>query len=629
MFSIDECVQGDVNGWILPIKSVRLIYPDKYNIKEIVISYDNESYIKTTYSPLPSTDECINNNTSFIPRNSISNVTSIEYINGYPTINLELTPLIYIPENNTIIYIQNISLYIVYEFDNEDRLSDVEIDEYPLDITNNKWLSSYDNRVLDNTYDGGLCNSTINISYVIITSTLLKDSFNELREFRENDSKISSKIVLIEDILKCPDYKGTDSAERLREFCKDAYLDWNTKYIVLGGTWQPTNTTNQIIPCRRFTDINCTYSINVIPSDLYFSNLDGDWRYNDTIWGGGKNGVNDLDSELYVGRIVAWTPEMVSNAIHKIILYDLEQDYNWLRNVSFWGGDLQWTSTSKQYLEEIRLGDSPYADFTGFNEWNINNSNILNLTRNYYHVDYGYEPTQLFKDSIDEVSIIVHLDHGSPSNILSLGCGSELSNIKYPIAVSGACLGGRYTDSSSCINNFMSSDDYGYSLMILNTGYGWGSSSTTNGATQYMCRYIWDFFFTTNNSEWQFGKSLNYARDKIAIKALSSSISWTYSWYSMNLFGDPYMSLNFGESNNIQLDAGINYINYTGVNTTLKNLSIDIPLYDDEAIGVLIGDIWNSWIVGFSTDYFNRDVKEGDYLYIYLKTSREWIIDDI
>ena len=66
---------------------------------------------------------------------------------------------------------------------------------------------------------------------------------------KENDGYNVSKIT-IEDILSCPDYWNltdpmfNDSAAIIREFCRDAYSDWNTNYILLAGD-------NTTIPARK------------------------------------------------------------------------------------------------------------------------------------------------------------------------------------------------------------------------------------------------------------------------------------------------------------------------------------------------------------------------------------------
>ena len=150
--------------------------------------------------------------------------------------------------------------------------------------------------------------------------------------------------------------------------------------------------------------------------DKYYSHLDGTWYYEPQgIWGGGRSsGVNDYYAELYIGRIAAYNASMVSNAIQKIIWYDLYAPEGWLSQVSFLGGNLGWTVTSKQYMEELRLGNDTYRTFIGFEEWNTAYPETpLNTSECIYHADVGSNYRTYFSNSIedDNASIVNHLDH--------------------------------------------------------------------------------------------------------------------------------------------------------------------------------------------------------------------------
>jgi hypothetical protein len=619
--SIEGCTQGNVFGWNLPSKNIELVYPNNYNISQVIITYNNTEYISIDYEPIEIIDTCIDG--TYIPSNN-TYYASITYRNGYPILTVNIYPVEYNEDNSTLIYRDEITVYITYSYDSDITSSELGVRDI-IDVENDRWISSYDESPLNDSYYGGICNPD-NIDYVIVTSDDLIDAFEPLRSFRENHSGLTSKIVSIQDILSCYDYIGIDEAERLREFCKDAYLDWNIQYMVLGGDWCQSKN-RLIVPSRIFTDVYCQYSYDTMPCDLYFSNLDGNWKYNDTIWGGSKGGANDYDSEFYIGRLVVWDNNSVSNAINKIISYETTSDTEWLRSASFWGGDLGWTKTSKDYMEEIRIGVSPYATFTGFDEWSELHNNILDTSECYYDADYGYEPITQFKNCLNNnnVSVINHLDHGSWSNTLSIGYGAGISNSLFPIAMSGACLSGRYTQWDSGASALMSTySDRGCSLLMINTGYGWGSSGSTHGATQYIQRYVWDYFFTHDQSEWTFGKALDYARDKMIERLSYNSYAWTYSWYSMNMFGDPAMKYRI-PLNSITLYPYHNYIIYEGDTTSIKDISNEIGLIDGDAIAVNHSNTWYTWIAGFTPIELNENVYDGDTLDIMVSRQYEWV----
>jgi hypothetical protein len=194
--------------------------------------------------------------------------------------------------------------------------------------------------VLDSEYSGGLCYPAQQYQFVIITSQSLKDttgySYNwpSLITHRSISSGLNGTIVTVQDIDACQDYWNTtplfnDSQAHIREFCKDAYLDWRTEYVLLGGDWDST-ADHQIVPYRLFTDREETDTYKTMACDMYYSHLDGDWYYTaQGIWGGGRSsGVNDYYGELYIGRIAAYNASMISNSVRKIIWYDLNASGN-------------------------------------------------------------------------------------------------------------------------------------------------------------------------------------------------------------------------------------------------------------------------------------------------------------
>jgi hypothetical protein len=64
-------------------------------------------------------------------------------------------------------------------------------------------------------------------------------------------------------------YRGSDSAERVRNFLRDAYQKWGTVYVLIGG--DPS-----IVPIRYAWTNH--YNGAFIPTDVYYSNLEGTWN---------------------------------------------------------------------------------------------------------------------------------------------------------------------------------------------------------------------------------------------------------------------------------------------------------------------------------------------------------------
>lgn len=450
---------------------------------------------------------------------------------------------------------------------------------------------------LNDQYPAGLCESQQSYQYVIITSQSLKDTtgyaynWSSLLTHRKTYNNLNGTIVTVQDIDACPAYWNTtalfnDSQVHIREFCKDAYLDWGTDYILLGGDWDST-ASHQIVPYRLFTDREETETYNTMACDKYYSHLDGTWYYSPQgIWGGGRNsGVNDPYAEVYVGRIAAYNGSMVSNAVQKIIWYDQVTSTDWLSQVSFLGGNLGWSVTAKQYIEELRLGSDTYRTFTGFEEWNnAHPDSLMDTTERIYHADVGSTYKTYFSNSIqnDNASIVNHLDHSDYNSPFGLTNWLYRYNTKPFFGYTQGCLAGRFHAGYAGSEQLMCrhAERHAFAL-VLNIGYGYGSSSNTNGPSQYIHSYFYDYFFnnqSTAMTNWQLGKAFAYANQKMSARIDISSHAWCYAWYSAHFFGDPAQILRIQQtdseelllSNETPMDGA------TNVPTTTTHLSLTI-----------------------------------------------------
>ncbi len=629
---VKDCISSAESGEpVLPFYPASVLIPPDSNIKDIKITnynfkklsfdFKNSPIIPQQeilpYSSEKNSKEFVINKTKYnLDKPVFENIFSNEgigFCRGYKILNLNIYPVKYIPKKGLLYYTDRVNIKITLEKNNNENFENnflrnnkndqnfiktIVENPYSIDTYNEETVMTMENN--ENTFDytDGICNSDQNFEYVIITKNSLSDTngyryeLSDLVSHRENYSNLNATIVTVEEIDSCNSYWNetavfNDTQAHIREFCKDAYLNWNTQYILLAGDWDSIES-HKIVPYRLFTDRDETQDYNTMASDMYYSHLDGDWYYDsNNIWGGGKNGANDLYGELYIGRITCNSPETVSNAVYKIINYDTNNSYrnSWLRSVGFFGGDLgsQWDVTSKDYLEELRLGTDTYRTFTGFEEWNENKTDDFDTTERIYHKDIGSSYLNDFDSSIenDESSIINHLGHTSVNSPFELINWESRYNSKPFFGFSQGCISGRFHDGESGCEKLICSNEkrHAYAL-VLNTGYGYGSGSSTNGPSHYINCYFFDYFLrdqSENKENWQLGKAMLYAKDKIASVINSRSHAWCYAWYSANFFGDPAQTLKIDNQNNppeIQnenpLDGSVD------VSIDLSNLSIYI-----------------------------------------------------
>ena len=546
----------------------------------------------------------------------------IGYCRGFTIETMYLYPVQYIPNTGALSYFPEMTVTIELKAPEVAALSEgisflrnsafdreviremvanpSTLDSYSPSAIRSLGGSSDDPQPISDGYPGGLCTSGQQYQYVIITSASLKSTtgypynWSSLITHRQTYNGLAGTIVTVQDIDACADYWNTnstfnDSQAHIREFCKDAYLDWGTEYIILGGTWRDEYPSQQVVPYRLFTDRFETLQYNTMPCDMYYSHLDGTWiDAAQSIWGGGMgSGVNDHYGELYLGRITVYNASMISNAVKKIIWYDLTASGSWLKTATFAGGDLGWfTADGKQYMEELRLGTDTYRTFTGFEEWNTAHpSYAINTASRLYAYDYGSENSYLtaLDSSIqsDASAIINNIDHSDWNSPFGLTFWSYRVNTKPFFGYSQGCLAGRFSAGyAGCEQLMCRYADRNAFALVLNTGYGYGSGSSTNGPSQYQHCYFWDYFFnnqSTNQQNWQLGRAMTYAEDKMSATVDSYGSAWCYAWYSAHLFGDPAQTLRLSASTGSILVSG----------ETPSNGSAGVPI-TTFSLGVLI-----------------------------------------
>ena len=624
----------------LPSYPARILVPKGTNVVDISVSYGSAIRIAcdVVNKPVVPQQEYIplSKNASDYPfemNETMYNLSEVTFdkiyedggtgfCRGFKILTVYLYPVQYLPKQGLLYYLPSITITVDLQYDDcailEEgdslfRGSDDDVDFISSIVVNPDAVDSYFTldgsggmplggggdgggyTPLSGGYTGGLCDTSHHYDYVIITSNSLKSttgySYNwtSLINHRQTYSGLAGTIVTVEDIDACTDYWNAtstfnDSQAHIREFCKDAYQDWGTEYILLGGDWDST-ASHQIVPYRLFTDIYETDTYDTMACDMYYSHLDGNWYYSSSaVWGGGEGCANDLYGELFVGRICAYNASMVSNAISKIIWYDLNAPDDWLKKVSFWGGNLGWTSTSKQYMEEIRLGTDTYRTFTGFEEWNTAHPDYqIDTSERLYHADLGsnYKTYQSNSVEDDNASMINHLDHSSYDTPFGLPNWLFRYNTKPFFGYSQGCLAGRFHAGYAGCEQMICrhADRHAYAL-VLNTGYGYGSSGSTNGPSQYINCYFWDFFFnnqSNNMNNWQLGKAFSYAQDKMGAIVDSQSHAWCYAWYSAHFFGDPAQTLRISSTNrSVVLSAESPSDGATGVSVGTSSLSVAI-----------------------------------------------------
>ena len=160
------------------------------------------------------------------------------------------------------------------------------------------------------------------VEYVIITSDEFQPYFQDLADWKTQKG-VPAAIRTVSWIES--NYPGgCDTAERIRMFIQDAYSTWGTTYVLLGGD---TN----VVPTRyAWTTYYGGWSIS---TDLYYSDLDGNWNGDgDDAFGEGYGGFYapgdslDLYPDVFVGRAPTATSVEVETFVSKTLTYEKDVD---------------------------------------------------------------------------------------------------------------------------------------------------------------------------------------------------------------------------------------------------------------------------------------------------------------
>jgi len=331
----------------LPVKIVKLIIPANEEPAGITYSFYGEKIISLDYpiipiqKPIPTTIEFEGNdfvkpnwdvysNDKSYPQN-IARIIRTNYIRGNKIVIIEVNPLVYNPVKNQVETYESLDINLQLK-PTEKRLKSspvknkMKYNQYLKVLVDNKSdVEKYsvikEKKKLKEDNDINLKSISIYCEYVVITTSALSSYFDDFIAWKKQKG-IDIELVTVESIYQ--NYSGDlisgiyDNAGRIRQFLSDAY-DNGLEYALLGGD-------SSKVPIRYGWGNNYTTNPEwEIPSDLYYSDFDGDWnddyvpdnRY-------GEPGDDDVEygPEIFVGRLLCTSSSHVQAWTQKLITYE-------------------------------------------------------------------------------------------------------------------------------------------------------------------------------------------------------------------------------------------------------------------------------------------------------------------
>jgi hypothetical protein len=318
----------------------------------------------------------------------------------------------------------------------------------------------------------------------------------------------------IADLSIATHYPGRDTPERLRGFIADAARSWGTTCFLLAGDYD-------VVPSRNCWVMNLEPDssqrwLDTIPTDLYYSDLDGDWDANHNGVFGELGDSVDAYPDVFVGRACLSSVGNCSTFVSKVLNYE---------QANFAGHEdrVKTILLPCTITQEHAVMDSIAGLAQGFRPARLYQDDL---------------PTQVMVDSLNAGYHLVFEDaHGTTSHVGSLGNEHVglLNNAGLPVVyVAQACFPGRFDcehyDPSlgDCFAESLLNRAQGGALAcVMNSGAGWvGDDIQFLGLAQSLFQHSQGL-----------GACLAEAKAAVAGRTAYDLMDL----YDLNLLGDPTM----------------------------------------------------------------------------------------
>ncbi|HID25076.1 MAG TPA: PKD domain-containing protein [Thermoplasmata archaeon] len=572
----------------LPVKPLRILLPFATDVEKISVAASNTRVLRLTHPvELGGKPYCLSKGfngsqekvVSFYDEHRLYPVgvyrnLGVQYWRGCPILHLNLYPVQYLGETQTVYCHKSFKVTVelkktlanpLYRGNNLDKV---------MNMVENPWVL--------NLYPPS-SNGSQRYEYVLITTEDLMNSsgeytFNDLLSYRSSEG-LNCTYKTVESIVE--EFEGVDTQEKIRNFIKHAYLSWGTTWVLLGGDVEK-------VPIRMLADIDgLEKDETMVASDLYYQCLDGSYNYDgDRLWGEEFDGVNggriDIYAEVYVGRAPVDDEWDVSAFVEKTLVYENSK----------WGVD---EYVSRYLAAGEKLWDGPGGYGAGYVE------RCIDYCSDYQQETYGvsssqYSITCLFErdrgwsylDVMDEINhgvgLINHVGHGTSRYAMKLSTYDILflnNTNRYGLFYTQACHAGQLEKEDECLaERWVNARKKGGFAAVMNTGYGYGSTTSYDGADNRLAREFFDALYSPYEKLSRLGEANQDSKEDNYWRIDEPNMY--HVCYDTLLFGDPYVKVKGAE------DAAASFRWQPSYPVTGKTVS-----FVDESTGVLTYWEWS------------------------------------
>lgn len=534
---------------VLPYKQVKLLLPPGESATRIEIELTDEVQLPGKFNIYPQQDcrplsegssgvfkkdMAVYSRNAFFPADARGQLLTA-FLNGKSFALSSFTPLRYNPVTGMLSYYSTVKVVVYTSPDPKaaNALANLVNRAAEADLLpdNNEMLPLYTlKRLAPNTvYD-----------FLIVCTSDYRNAFSTMQADYQKEG-FSSLVVTLDSISSV--MTGVDIQEKIRNFIIEMYRNHDTKYVLLAGD-------DELIPHRGFycyVQSGTGYSDQNIPSDLYYSALDGSWNENNnTLWG--EPGEEDLLPDVAVARLPFSNAVELDHMLHKSHSY-------------------QFAPVAGEFRHVLMAGESLYANPLTYG------SDYLNLLKG-DHSDNGYPTAGIpadydFDDMYDEAGtwskqdLLNHMNQGRPwidhaghanqvytmrlnaTDIIDANfSGSNGIDHNFSVVYSHGCDCAAF-DANDCIAEKMLSITNFAAAFIGNSRYGWFNEGQTEGPSLHLNREFINAMYADSMNR----IGMAHKESKIASAAwVTAPGQWEpgalrWCFYDCNVLGDPMMAV--------------------------------------------------------------------------------------
>ena len=588
---------GKIGEPVLPYHSISLLLPPGEVADTIEFYGEDETEISGKYQLYPQQySHPISKGKSgkFVKKSHIyqkniqyptssTGILSTEFMNGYSFAISTFTPVKYNPSTGSISFYKKVTIKIKTKkgekaenaLNNLNSSKDVltRVKEFS---QNPELISQYpEKKVRDNDYQ-----------MLIITSYLYQNDFQNLINLY---SKRGIKTQVVSTQYIDVTISGQDLQEKIRNYIIQEYQNHGIEYVLLAGDVE-------VVPYRGFyckVYSSQIYEDNNIPSDLYYSALDGNWNENgNNKWGeyiiSGTDTLDEADllPEVSVGRFSFSNTDELNNMLNKTISYQDNPVLGELRKPLLAGEHL--------YDEPLTWG-ADYMDLLiGHHEDNGYTTDGIPEDQNIeklYDKNATWSGSTIMAKINEGHSFLNHVGHANETYVMRLYLSditnSNFYNVNginhnYTIVYTHGCLCGAF-DYDDCIAEKMVSIANFAAAFVGNSRYGWFNEGQTEGPSEHINREFINALY--GDKIGRIGTAHKISKQETAPWVTApgqfeeGALRWCF--YDCNVLGDPAMSIWTDEPIDIQtnyqevipVDASSMNVNVSSNGTPVENLN--------------------------------------------------------